>query len=712
VYNAPALFVVSVGPACIPIQLNWWLVVMPKGVQAQRVEGAWGARARAAVFPIAAVETRGLTKDYTVRFLGRGRRRALDHLNLRVEQGETFGVLGPNGAGKSTTLKLLLGLIRPTQGHGVILGHGLGAVSVRARIGYLPENPYFYDHLTAKEFLNYVATLFCLSPSQRRARVAGLLDRVGLSDSQNLPVRKLSKGMVQRLGIAQALVNDPEVIILDEPMSGLDPLGRREVRDLILQLRHEGKTILLSTHILSDAEAVCDRVGILNRGRLQGCGELRKILGLRAESTEIVLEDPGPEVLEKLEPYVASIVRTGERVRLEVRAESDLSTTLDRALRLRTRIVSVNPVKVSLEDYFMTQVGNRNWKLETGNWKLETGNSKPETGSSSKRAEGSQVESPDGKAETHRAQAQDIGPQPAAAQETSGSPVSSFQFPVSKFQVPISSFQFPISNFQSQVRNSARRIGAIALHNFKESVRDRVLYNLVLFALLLISAAILFSSISVGIERTILVNLGLSSISIFGLLISIFIGIGLVAKEIERRTIYSILSKPVWRAEFILGKYFGLLLTLAVNTAIMTAGFYLALIYQDHRLERADLAPLEAIYFILLQLALVVALALLFSSISTPILSAVFTFCFFFAGHFLADLRTLGHESGSAMLKTILNVLYYLLPDFGAFSVIGQAAHGNRMPGYLVVGNSLYALLYATILISAAVLVFEEREFR
>ena len=663
---------------------------MPNEAQAQRVEGAWGARARPAAPPMPAIETRGLTKDYTVSFARRGRRRALDHLNLRVEQGETFGLLGPNGAGKSTTLKVLLGLICPTQGHGVILGHELGEVSIRARIGYLPENPYFYDHLTAKEFLNYVATLFCLSPSQRRARVGGLLDRIGLSDSQNLPIRKLSKGMVQRLGIAQALVNDPALIILDEPMSGLDPLGRREVRDLILQLRQEGKAVLLSTHILPDAEAVCDRVGILNRGRLHGCGELRQILGLQAESTEIVLEDPGPEALRKLEPCVASIVRTGERVRLEVPAESDLSATLDRALRLRARIVSVNPVKASLEDYFMTQVENRNWKLETGNGKLETGNSKLEIPSSATISGDSKPG-----ALLSRLESQALVEQP-----------------VSDFQFPISNLQFPISNFQFRVWNSARRIAAIALHNFKESVRDRVLYNLVLFALLMIGAAILFGSISVGIERAILVNLGLSSISIFGLLISIFIGIGLVAKEIEKRTIYNILSKPVWRAEFILGKYFGLLLTLAVNTAIMTAGFYLALLYQDHRLERADLAPLEAIYLILLQLALVVALALLFSCVSTPILSALFTFCFFFAGHFLADLRALGHHSGSALLGAILNVLYYLLPDFGAFSVIGPAAHGHRVPSYLLVGNSLYALLYATILISAAVLVFEEREFQ
>jgi ABC-2 type transport system ATP-binding protein len=688
--------------------LNWWLVVMPKEAQVRRAEGAWGARARAAVSPTPAVETKGLTKDYTVKFAGRGRRRALDHLDLRVERGETFGVLGPNGAGKSTTLKLLLGLIRPTQGYGFILGHGLGEVSVRAGIGYLPENPYFYDYLTAEELLTYVATLFCLPPSQRRTRVGGLLDRVGLSDSRNLPIRKLSKGMVQRLGIAQALANDPELIILDEPMSGLDPLGRREVRDLILQLRKEGKTILLSTHILSDAEAVCDRVGILNRGRLQGCGELSAILGLQAASTEVVLEDPGPEVLEELWPYAASIVRTGERVRLEVPPECDLSATIDRALRLRARIVSVNPVKVSLEDYFVSQVENRDWKLETENSKLEKGNWKLETGNSKKleipQPIDTQTSLPSAEAPPG-SNGEPVTLASAEATPANGKQPSSFQFRVSNFQ-------FPISNFQFRIWNSARRISAIALHTFKESVRERVLYNLVVFALLLIGAAILFGSISLGIERTILINLGLSSISIFGLLISIFIGIGLVAKEIEKRTIYSILSKPVWRAEFILGKYLGLLLTLLVNTGIMTAGFYLALLYQTRSFNRADFAPLEAIYFIFLQLALVVALALLFSCISTPILSAVFTFCFFFAGHFLADLRSLGRESQSAMLERILNLLYYLLPDFGAFGVIGQAAHGERVPGYLLVGNSLYALLYATILISAAVLVFEEKEFR
>ncbi len=257
-----------------------------------------------------------------------------------------------------------------------------------------------------------------------------------------------------------------------------------------------------------------------------------------------------------------------------------------------------------------------------------------------------------------------------------------------------------------------RRVASIALHTFKESVRERVLYNLLVFALLLIGAAILFGSISVGIEQIILVNLGLSSISVFGLLMAIFIGIGLVWKEIERRSIYSILSKPVRRAEFIIGKYFGLLLTLVINTAIMTVGLYAALFYQKRHLSSADLVVLEAVYFILLQLALVVGLALLFSCLSTPILSAVFTFCLYVIGNLSADIRWFGQETGSAVVEKLTAVLYYLLPNFGDFNVIAQVAHGEKISGSVLVSNSLYALLYGTILVSAAILAFEEREFR
>jgi ABC-type transport system involved in multi-copper enzyme maturation permease subunit len=256
------------------------------------------------------------------------------------------------------------------------------------------------------------------------------------------------------------------------------------------------------------------------------------------------------------------------------------------------------------------------------------------------------------------------------------------------------------------------RIASIARHTLKESVRERVLYNLVVFALLMFGAAILVGSISVGIEHIIIVNLGLSSISVFGLLMAIFIGITLVWKEIDKRTIFSILAKPVRRWEFILGKYAGLMLTLLINTAVMTAGFYLALLYAKRTLEREDLIVLQAVYFILLQLALVVGLALFFSCTSTPVLSAVFTFCLYVIGNLLGDIRWFGEETGSALVMSFTSVLYYALPNFGNFNVISQTAHGQAVPGYLLLSNTLYALLYLSVILSASILVFERREFK
>lgn len=304
-----------------------------------------------------AVETLELTKDYYVGFFRKRPRRAVDGLNLRVEKGEVFGLLGPNGAGKTTTLKILLRLVFPTSGTARILGSELEDVAMHGRVGYLPENPYFYDHLTAQEFMNYAGELFGLRPTERRRRIDRLLERLGLAESRHLPLRRFSKGMVQRVGIAQALINDPELIFLDEPMSGLDPLGRREVRDLILELKGEGKTIFFSTHILSDAEVLCDRVAILDRGRLQGCGELHEILSLGVAVTEVVLENPPAELLRELSPYTRAVVRTGHRVRLEVPAESDVARVLALAIRHAAGVVSLNPVKMSLEDYFMAQMG-------------------------------------------------------------------------------------------------------------------------------------------------------------------------------------------------------------------------------------------------------------------------------------------------------------------------------------------------------------------
>lgn len=303
-----------------------------------------------------AIETTNLTKDYAVGFWRKQPRRVLHGLNLKVESGEVFGLLGPNGAGKSTTLKLLLRLIFPTAGTARILGRPLDDMSMHARIGFLPENPYFYDHLTPAEFLNYVGALFGLPEVERHRRAAMLLARVGLTESKDIPLRKFSKGMIQRLGIAQALINDPELIILDEPMSGLDPIGRREVRDIILGLREEGKTVLFSTHILSDAESLCDRVAILDRGQLQGCGELREILRVATASTELVVESPSGEVFDEMSSWTASMVRTGNRVRIVIPEEANVPAVLAVLLRHNSKIISLNPVKMSLEDYFISRI--------------------------------------------------------------------------------------------------------------------------------------------------------------------------------------------------------------------------------------------------------------------------------------------------------------------------------------------------------------------
>jgi ABC-type transport system involved in multi-copper enzyme maturation permease subunit len=228
----------------------------------------------------------------------------------------------------------------------------------------------------------------------------------------------------------------------------------------------------------------------------------------------------------------------------------------------------------------------------------------------------------------------------------------------------------------------------------------------------MIGTAILFGQISLGIETVIIINLGLSSIATFGLLMAIFIGIGLVYKEIERRTIYNILSKPVRRAEFILGKYLGLILTILINTAIMSLGFYLALFYQKGHLEAGDQNALTAIYFIFLQLALVVAVALFFSCISTPVISAVLTFCVYVIGFFLSDIEFLGRESHNPVFEKLTTGIYYLLPNFSNFDVIARTAHGHGVTRALVVFNSLYALLYVTVVVSASILIFEEREFQ
>jgi len=302
-----------------------------------------------------AIEIRGLTKDYPVGFWRKRMRRSLDNLTLQVEEGEIFGFLGPNGAGKTTTLKLLIGLIFPTAGTARIRGRSIDDVQMHSEIGYLPEQPYFYDYLTARELLDYYGRFTNYTKAERRERVARLLERVGLADAADLQLRKYSKGMLQRAGIAQAILHDPQVVFLDEPMSGLDPVGRREVRDIILDLKKSGRTVFFSTHILSDAEMLCDRVAVLAGGKLQGVGAPEEIVSLEVHAMDVLFELPAGRALPG--GLAGRIMRIGGRCHIEV-PEAELYAALDELKHCDARILSVSPVRPTLEDYFLRLVGN------------------------------------------------------------------------------------------------------------------------------------------------------------------------------------------------------------------------------------------------------------------------------------------------------------------------------------------------------------------
>jgi len=301
---------------------------------------------------MAAIEISGLSKDYAVGFWRKRHFRALDQLTLQVEQGEVFGFLGPNGAGKTTTLKILTGLIFPTEGTATILGHPAGQPEAFLRAGFLPEQPYFYDYLTPEELLDYFARFFPFTAAERKRRRDAVLEQVGLSEVRHRPLRKFSKGMLQRVGIAQAILHEPDIVLLDEPMSGLDPGGRHEVRELILQLKAAGKTVFFSTHILSDAEALCDRVAILNRGRLVGVGQISALLQRQA-GYEAVIECASPETLLSLRPLATNepLITAGQ-CRIVIQ-EQDLRRLLALCQSDGLRLVSLNPVRLSLEDYFV-----------------------------------------------------------------------------------------------------------------------------------------------------------------------------------------------------------------------------------------------------------------------------------------------------------------------------------------------------------------------
>ncbi|HET9801738.1 MAG TPA: ABC transporter ATP-binding protein [Candidatus Acidoferrum sp.] len=300
--------------------------------------------------PVPAIEIESLTKDYPTGFLHLKTKRSLENLSMQVEEGEAFGFLGPNGAGKSTTIKLLMGIIFPTSGSAKILGRSIGDVEMHKDIGYLPEQPYFYEYLTAAELLDYFARFFGMSAAERKERVAKLLKKVGLETAGKIQLRKYSKGMLQRVGLAQAILHDPKVVILDEPMSGLDPIGRREVRDIILELKREGKTVLFSTHILSDAEMLCDKVGVIVGGKLQGVGRPDDIVGIKSHEMEILFDaDASGSCSAAL---IAKATKSGSRYALRV-PEDSVYAALDELKASGAKIASVSPIKPSLEEYFL-----------------------------------------------------------------------------------------------------------------------------------------------------------------------------------------------------------------------------------------------------------------------------------------------------------------------------------------------------------------------
>ncbi|MCX7011302.1 MAG: ABC transporter ATP-binding protein [Candidatus Sumerlaeota bacterium] len=313
------------------------------------------------------IETFGLTKTYVRDFIDveHGRVRfsfwnrkvsALRNLTLSVEAGEIFGLLGPNGAGKSTALKILMGIIFPTAGDARLMGRPLGDRSVKARIGFLPENPYFYDYLTGREFLNYYGALYGMPRAARKKKTEELLELVGLADAARLPLKGYSKGMNQRIGLAQALLADPDLVFLDEPQSGLDPLGRKEIRDIILRLREQGKTVFFSSHILSDAEMICDRVAILVKGELKNIGKLSELLSRRVKEYEVAVAGASKETVESFRDKALRVLENPGETMFLVEKEELALEIVRKVMDGGGRLIAFTPRRETLEEYFITQV--------------------------------------------------------------------------------------------------------------------------------------------------------------------------------------------------------------------------------------------------------------------------------------------------------------------------------------------------------------------
>lgn len=307
------------------------------------------------IVPQPAIETIRLTKFYRTGFRMK-RVQALVDLTLQVEKGEIFGFLGPNGAGKTTAIKILIGLAKPTRGVAYVLGKPPKDHRVKKSVGFLPESPYFYEYLTAAEFLALTAQLSGVQSSERKSRVREMLKMVRMEHAANIQMKRFSRGMLQRIGIAQALIHDPEVVILDEPMGGLDPIGRKEFRDIILSLRERGKTVFFSTHILADVEMICDRVGIIVGGRMVRMGKLSEILTAEVEAIEITVKGAHGKFRKALERVAQKAIDSGELLMLTVKDDDDVERVLAIAREAGAKVTTIVPRTKTLEDFFMSQV--------------------------------------------------------------------------------------------------------------------------------------------------------------------------------------------------------------------------------------------------------------------------------------------------------------------------------------------------------------------
>ena len=559
----------------------------------------------------------GIVKDFRPGF-GLRVRRVLHGLSFQVGRGEIFGFVGPNGAGKTTTLKVLMGLVRPTSGRASILGIDVGSTESRRHVGFLPENPYFYELLSGRELLHFYARLSGVSRASRARRVDTLLDWVGLRDAADARLRTYSKGMQQRIGIAQALIHDPQVIFLDEPMSGLDPIGRKEIRDLILRLRGEGKTVFMNTHILSDVELLCDRVAILVAGRIRYEGAPHELLEGTERETEVVAARVGADTVVALEERCAARLRGhGDKVEIRV-PEKSVQELLSLLLASGADVLSVTP-----------------------------------------------------------------------------------QRRVARADLPLGG--------GGQALMSAQVVTALAHNTLLESVRNKIAYALLFFALLMIGSGAIVSSLSYAESGRILQDVGLAAIRLFGVAIAIFVGIQLVHREVERRTVYTILSKPISRAQFLLGKFAGLTLTIWLQMACMGAAFV--------AVSAAAGAPLawHHLAFGLLvaaELAVVVALATLFSTFTTPMLAAFFTTGIWAVGQLTRELRDIGAASSVPGLKETTALLFRVLPDFHSFDLATEAAHQLPLTASDVLLPLAYGFGYTTLVLLLAVAIFERRDLR